>query len=60
MKPPFNRGAFRLKIAFPPEYPFRPPKVNFVTKIYRECIYWLPARAITSPIPFRSQRQRAG
>ncbi|XP_065189928.1 ubiquitin-conjugating enzyme E2 L3-like [Sycon ciliatum] len=32
--PPYNQGAFRVEINFPPEYPFKPPKLTFVTKIY--------------------------
>ena len=31
---PFNQGAFRIDIEFPPEYPFKPPKITFRTKIY--------------------------
>jgi ubiquitin-conjugating enzyme E2 L3 len=31
---PFNKGAFRVEINFPAEYPFKPPKVTFKTKIY--------------------------
>jgi len=31
---PYNKGAFRIEMIFPPEYPFKPPKVTFKTKIY--------------------------
>uniref|UniRef100_A0A7E4UUZ7 E2 ubiquitin-conjugating enzyme n=1 Tax=Panagrellus redivivus TaxID=6233 RepID=A0A7E4UUZ7_PANRE len=33
-KGPYSKGAFKIAIDFPPEYPFKPPKLNFITKIY--------------------------
>ncbi|ESP04117.1 hypothetical protein LOTGIDRAFT_198904 [Lottia gigantea] len=32
--PPYNKGAFKIEISFPAEYPFKPPKLAFKTKIY--------------------------
>ena len=32
--PPYNKGEFKIEINFPAEYPFKPPKIAFKTKIY--------------------------
>uniref|UniRef100_A0A672YKV5 E2 ubiquitin-conjugating enzyme n=1 Tax=Sphaeramia orbicularis TaxID=375764 RepID=A0A672YKV5_9TELE len=32
--PPYDKGAFRIEIIYPAEYPFKPPKIIFKTKIY--------------------------
>ncbi|KAM7339246.1 ubiquitin-conjugating enzyme E2 L3-like [Alexandromys fortis] len=32
--PPYDKGAFRIEINFPAEYPFKSPKITFKTKIY--------------------------
>jgi ubiquitin-protein ligase len=31
---PYSGGIFRVKVRFPEEYPFKPPTVKFLTKIY--------------------------
>ena len=31
---PFENGIFKLSISFPPNYPFKPPIIKFVTPIY--------------------------
>uniref|UniRef100_V9L9R9 E2 ubiquitin-conjugating enzyme n=1 Tax=Callorhinchus milii TaxID=7868 RepID=V9L9R9_CALMI len=32
--PPYDKGAFKIEIVFPTEYPFKPPRITFKTKIY--------------------------
>ncbi|XP_062949369.1 ubiquitin/ISG15-conjugating enzyme E2 L6 [Cynocephalus volans] len=33
-RPPYHLKAFNVSISFPEEYPFKPPTVKFITKIY--------------------------
>ncbi|OQV22635.1 putative Ubiquitin-conjugating enzyme E2 L3 [Hypsibius exemplaris] len=35
---PYNKGAFLVDIVFPAEYPFKPPVINFRTKIYHPSV----------------------
>ncbi|XP_023175798.1 ubiquitin-conjugating enzyme E2-18 kDa [Drosophila hydei] len=33
-KAPYNKGAFRIEVSFPDQYPFMPPRILFKTQIY--------------------------
>ncbi|KAJ1699826.1 hypothetical protein LUZ63_008338 [Rhynchospora breviuscula] len=36
---PYSGGIFVIKILFPPDHPFKAPKVNFETKVYHPNIH---------------------
>ncbi|CAD5211496.1 unnamed protein product [Bursaphelenchus okinawaensis] len=32
--PPYSEGKFKISLEFGPEYPFKPPRISFLTPIY--------------------------
>ncbi|XP_022208332.1 ubiquitin-conjugating enzyme E2 L5 [Drosophila obscura] len=62
VSPPYDKGAYKLEIDFPQQYPFKPPRLHINTKIYHpnvnergqvclpilEIEHWLPTSRIES------------